>query len=104
MGNISHYTSLTNGVPSGTSYLTSNDNYLHVYNIGPQALIANYTDASSPAAPSAGTGGGIPVPVGRWTLLPADLSGGSLRIAFAPVSLSDGFGGPDWDGMWIWTV
>lgn len=100
MGTIAQYSTLTNGVPTGSSYLTSGDSYLHVYNQGPQILIANYTEASSPSAPA----NGVPIPVGKWTLLPADQESASLRLAFAPVSLSDGFVPADWDGMWIWTV
>lgn len=102
MGSISRYTTLTDGVPPDTSYLTSNDGYLHVYNCGPQMLVANYTTADSPSAPS----DGIPMPPGEWTLLPADQEDGAERIAFAPVPLTDGFssGSGTWAGMLIWTT
>lgn len=97
MGTIYSYTVLSNGVPAGSSYLTSNDGYLHVWNYGPDDLFANYTIASSPTAPTFG----IPVPAGQWVVLPADTYGGEERLAFGYV-----VGGqpsePNWLGMHVW--
>jgi hypothetical protein len=100
MGTISHYGTLTNGVPPSTTYLTSNDGYLHVWNYGPEALFANYTSAASPSAPT----DGIPVPAGKWVILPADTSGAGQRLAFGVTVDSYPGGGTGWQGMHIWVT
>jgi len=91
------------GILAGSgSAITSNDGYLHVWNAGPALLIANLTSSSSPAPPT----DGIAIPVGEWVLLPADQSGGSERIAFAPVLGANGLAPSEdsWQGMRLWTT
>jgi hypothetical protein len=103
MATIYFFEEFTNGIPTGApSYLTSADGYLHIFNYGPQILYANYTSTTSPVAPAENTGGGIPIKPSEWTLVPADTSGGSERIAFAVAA--DQQRSLSWSGMHIWTV
>jgi hypothetical protein len=93
----------SDGILAGApAYLTSNDGYLHVWNAGPALLVANLTSASSPSPPT----DGLPVPVGAWTVLPADEAEGSERIAFAPILGADGIipAEDNWAGMRLWTA
>jgi hypothetical protein len=99
MATIYWYSSLINGVPPSTTYLTSNDEYLHVWNYGPDPLFANYTTESSPSAPTSG----IPVPAGQWVLLPADIYDSGERLAFGYVAGGQP-GEPNWLGMHIWVT
>lgn len=97
MATISNYNFL--GLdPIGTTYLTSGDGYLHVYNWGPVDLIAAYISILDPVAPSTGA----PVKAGEWTLLPADTEGAETRLAFVQAGEEPPGGGSI--QLTVWTV